>query len=196
MAGICDGAISKNFVKDCSYNPKAGLGNTVFLMNTEDIDKSATQQNTARTNITNLVLKDGNKIYKIEGAGKFPQGGTEIVKGDNGDSWKHKLTVRILYYGIEEREQVQQLVKNGRITAIIKKKDGGKQGELTYEVLGYESGLAVQSVNWNSAENNGVVSVEFATEEGEEEATDRKVLTLTDLAGTENFLSANLASNI
>ncbi len=193
MAG-CNEKLSKSFVRSCSYKPKAGLDSTVFVVNTEDIDKSATQTSNGGAKITNLVLKEDAKVYKFEGAGKFPQGKVALKKGDNGNGWTHSLSVRVLYYGVEEREELNKLIRDGRITAIVKKKDGGVNGELTYSVLGYESGMAIQSSEWSSADNDGVKPVDFATEEGEEEALDDRVLVHTDLSGTENFLTSNLAS--
>lgn len=192
---VCNGKISRNFVRECSYAPKSGLGNIGYLINTEDIDKSATQLSAGKMKITELVLKEGSKLYSIEAVNKFPQATSEVVKGDYVNGWKHGFNVPILYYGEDEREELQNMLNSGRITVITKHKDSGKAGELTYQVLGYESGLAVQAIKWSSAENSGVVQLELATEEGEEESTDRKILLKTDLATTEALLTANLAPN-
>lgn len=190
----CIGALSANFVRDCSYRPKANLDNTVYLANTSDIDKSTSQLSDSGLTVSSLVLNDGASVYSAEGAGKYPQGSIELVKGDNGNAWKHGLTLRILYYGEDQRAQVQEMVDNGRITAIIKKKDSGLAGELTYEVLGYESGMAVQTVTWNSNENDGVVEIALQTEEDELEGTDRKIFMDTDLATTTAWIAANVAA--
>lgn len=190
----CEGKLSKNFVRDCNYRPKANLNNTVYLMNTSDIDKAASQLSATGLLVSSLVLGAGANIYSAEGAGKYPQGNTEMVKADNGNGWKHGLTVRILYYGEDQREQIQEMVNNGRISAIIDKKDGGLAGELTYDILGYESGMAVQSATWNSNENDGVVEIVLQTEEDELEATDRKIFMDTDLATTKAWITTNLGA--
>ncbi len=189
----CGGQISKNFVRDCAYSPKAGLETTVYIMNTKDIDRSATQLNDAKTQITNLVLKEGAKLYKMEGGGKYPQGKVALKKGDFGNNWTHSLSVRLMYYGIEERAELNSLIKDGRITAIVERKDTGVNGELTFAVLGFESGMAIQSSEWSSADNSGTKPIEFATEEGEEEAMDDRIFMMTDLATTEKFIEDNLA---
>lgn len=188
----CENTLSKNFLRQCSYKPKAGLESTVYLANTKEIDKASSQLSTSGMSVSSVVMETGKKIFKAEGAGKFPKGNTELVRGDNGPGWKHGITVRVLYYGEEERAELQKLVDGGRVTAIAEKKDGGTAGELTFDTLGWESGMAVQSVAWNSSENDGVVEIVLGTEEGEEEATDRKVFMDTDLATTRTWLSTNL----
>jgi hypothetical protein len=195
---VCTSKLSKNFVRDCIYKPKAGLHEVAYLINLDDIDKASSQLGATGMNISSIVMKmqsDGTTprtIFKAEGAGKYPQGTSELVKGDNGSMWVHGLNARIVYYGVDQREELQAMVENGRFVAIVKKRDGGLADEIRYEVLGWESGMAVQAVNWNSNENNGVVSVELKTEEGEEEGTDRKVFMDTDIDTTETWLSDNL----
>jgi len=187
----CLGKISKSFLRDCNYRPKANLKTTCYLINTEDIDKATTQLSSNKMSITDFVLNAGKVVYPAEGAGKYPQANTEIVKGDNGNGWKHGHTLRIIYYGEDEREQLQEMLDDGRITTVIEKNDGGLAGELTFEVLGFESGMAVQSVTWNSNENDGVVEIVLGTEEDELEGTDRKVFMDTDLATTRTWLTTN-----
>lgn len=188
----CTGKIFKNILRECDYKPKQGLDSTMYIMNTSEIDRQATQLSASKLMITNLVLKSGGHLFQVDGEGKYPQGAVELVKGDNGNGWKHKLTMRISYYGEVERQQIQEMVKNGRITAIIKKVDTGKNGELTYEVLGFESGMTIQTVTWSSAENGGVVAIELATDEGEEEATDRKIFLSNTVAETEAYISKSV----
>lgn len=187
----CENKITKNIVRKCGYKPKAGLENVIHCVNTKEIDKALTQLSASKMSVTSLVLVDGAKIFRAEGAGKFPQGTTEMVKGDNGSSFKHGNTIRILYYGEEEREQLQNMIQDGRITTINEKKDKGESGELAFDILGFEGGMAVQSVAWNSNENDGVVVITLATEEGEEEATDRKIFMDTDLATTKTWIETN-----
>ncbi len=193
MSNDCTGRIFDNIRKDCFYRPKGGIKNKIYLINTDEIDREATQLSENRLKATALVLKENAKVFIWEGKGKFPQGSTEIVKDDFGISYKHKVTHQFEYYGETERSQIQQIASGGRVTAIIEKADGGLNGELTFEILGFESGMTVQSGTWSSAENRGIVSVEFATEEGEEEATDRKIFLVNDsISETEAFIKANL----
>ncbi len=194
MGNKCSGKISKNFVRDCSYSPKSGLHTTIYLVNTEEIDRQATQFNESKTQITNLVLKSGAKLYKMEGGGKYPQGKVTLKKGDFGNNWTHSLSVRLMYYGVEERAELNSLIRDGRVTAIVKRKDTGINGELTYAVLGFETGMAVQTSEWSSVDNNGTKPIDFATEEGEEEAMDDRILMMTDLATTEQFIEDNLSA--
>lgn len=187
----CDNKLSKNFARKCGHKPKSGLDNVVYFMNTSDIDKAVSQLNASKTTVTTLALIALAKMYKAEGAGKYPQGNTELVKSENIDGWKHGNTFRFTYYGEDEREQLQKMIDNGRITTLVKKKDTGLAGELSYDFLGWESGMEIASVVWASNENDGVVTVTLGTAEGEEEGTDRKIYLDTDLATTEAFILAN-----
>ena len=187
----CENKLAKNFLRQCGYKPKAGLENNIWIANTKEIDKAVSQLSASKMTISTLALVAGAKLYRAEGSGKYPQGNTELVKGDNGSAWKHGNTIRILYYGDEQREQLQNMIQDGRFSSIIEKRDSGTAGELTYDVLGYEGGMAVQTVVWNSNENDGVVEITLATEEGEEEATDRKIFMDTDLATTKTWIETN-----
>ncbi|MFV0377765.1 MAG: hypothetical protein ACK5JD_10755 [Mangrovibacterium sp.] len=194
----CENKLSKNFIRNCNYKPKAGLAGTVYCINTKEIDKALTQLSPSGMTVSALILAAGAKLYAAEGAGKYPQGTTSMAQGDNGPNWTHGATIRLLYYGDAEREQLKKMVDGGRITLIVEKKDIGLAGELTYDILGFESGMEVSTVEWSSAENEGVVTITLASVEGEGESTDRKIFLetgvdpQTDLEATKAFIETNL----
>lgn len=187
----CVNTLTDSFLRECAYKPKAGLEPDVWLVNLADIDKAVSQLATSGMLISTFALAAGKTLFKAEGAGNYPQGTVTLSQGDNGPNHIHGLTVRVLYYGEDERLQVKQMIDNGRFAAIVKKRDGGLSGELKYEVLGWESGMQVESMTWSSNENNGVRELVLATKEGEEESTDAKLFVDTDLATTESFLETN-----
>ncbi len=188
----CENKLANNFLRQCGYKPAAGLDPNVFLINTEDIDKASSQLSESGMLISTMVLADSAKAFKAEGAGKYPQGTTSMAQGDNGPDWTHGLTLRILYYGEDERAAIQDAADGGRLTAIVKKKDTGLSGELTYEVLGWKSGMEVSTIEWSSSENGGVATITLATVEGEEEVTDRKIFLDTDVDTTTSWIDTNL----
>jgi hypothetical protein len=175
----CENKLTASFLRTCSYKPKAGLENTVYLMNTSEIDKALTQLDSTVDGMAikaPIIFATGAGLHKAEGAGKYPQGSTSMAQGDNGANWTHTLMVRILYYSATQRALLQKIIDGGRITPVIEKRDKGPVGELAFDVLGWESGLEVQTVEWSSNENEGVVTVTLATADGEFESTDRRSL--------------------
>lgn len=170
----CEDKLAGNFVRQCGYKPKQGIKRK-WYGNHADIDQAATQKTNRGTKVTLLVLKTGAKIYPAEGNDKSHKGGHAIAVGDYGNGYIHTDNYNILYRGEEERERLQEIAEGAKLFSIIEKVDGGVNGELTYEILGLESGMKVTEDTWNSAENSGTANLTVATKEGEEEATGAKL---------------------
>jgi GTPase len=187
----CTLKLSKEFARKCSYRPKQGVDKTIYLVNTEDIDKATTVLNTTKTSVTTLTLGTGAKLFKSEGNDKSHAVSSELVVSDFGNGMKHQLKVNVLYYGDAERAALQEIIDGARITAIVKKVDTGESGELSYEVYGFESGMVISEMSRSSSENAGVISFTLASKEGEEESTDAKIFMDTDLATTEAWIESN-----
>ncbi len=141
--------------------------------------------------VTTLVLKESAKIYEVLGNDKTHQLQASGVVGDYGNGFTHTDTVNILYRGDTERERVQEIVDGARIFSIIEKVDGGEQGELAFEIAGFESGMLMSSFDYDSNANSGVATLAVATKEGEEEGTAPKIFQDTDYATTLAFLETN-----
>ena len=61
------------------------------------------------------------------------------------------------------------MASGGRYVIIIEKKWKGQNQADAFEILGYDSGLVIASVVWNTKESDGVIKFELASGEGEEE---------------------------
>lgn len=190
MAEECKSILAGNFQKICGYKPKSGIKKK-WYGNVDDIDKEATVLANKGNKITTLVLKAGAKIYKVGGNDKSHVLRASGVVGDYGNGFTHTDVVNILYRGLNERERIQEIVDGARIFSIIEKVDGGENGELTYEVAGFESGMLMSTFEYDSSANSGVATLEVATKEGEEEGTAPKVFLNTDVATTSAFLEVN-----
>jgi hypothetical protein len=190
MADTCNDKLSKGFVKKCAHKPKQGIKRKWYF-NIDDIDKTATQLANRGTKVTALVLNAGAKVYAAEGNNKTSKANHALVVGDHVNGYIHTDNFTVLYRGEEERERIQELVDGGKVGVIVEKVDTGAQGELSYEILGLESGMAITEDNWSSSENGGATLLTVATMEGEEEGTGAKLWIDTDLATTVAWIAAN-----
>ncbi len=191
MADDCVEKLAGNFVKACGFRPKAGILRKWYI-NYDDIDRVATQLANKGTKITLLVLKAGKKIYSAGGPDTVHKANHALSVLDFGNGHIHTDNFTILYDGESEMERVQELVEGARVVTIIERVNGGKNGETTYQILGYESGMKITEHTWNSDENSGSVLVTVATKEGEEESTGKKIfLVAAGVAATRTFIETN-----
>ena len=189
MAECTESELAEGFIRQCGYKPKQGLRRK-WYGNWNDVDRVATQTTNKGTKVTALVLKTDKKIYLAEGNDKSHQANTSIVIGDFGNGFIHTDRYTAMYRGEDNRIREQELVEGARVFTIVEKIDTGVAGELTYEILGLESGMVITELNWNSAENSGTASVVVATKEGEEESTGSKIFLMTDLAATTTWIES------
>ncbi|TXK78686.1 hypothetical protein [Mesonia sp. K4-1] len=186
----CINELGGNFNKICGYKPKSGIKNK-WYGNVDDIDKEATVMVSRRNGITTLVLKQDAKIYPAKGNDKTHVLKASGVVGDYGNGFTHTDTLNIMYRGLNERERIQEITDGARIFSIVEKVDGGENGELFFELAGFESGMLMSSFEYDSSANSGVATLEVATKEGEEESTPPKVFLDTDYATTKAWLETN-----
>ena len=192
----CDSKLAAGFVRQCGLRPKQGIRNKWYF-NWDDVDREASTVVNKGTKVTVLTLVAGAKIYKAEGNNRTSSASHALSVLDFGNGYIHTDNFTVLYKGEKERERIQELVDGGRVGTIVEKVDTGANGELTYEILGFESGMVITNDDWNSSENSGTTSIVVATQEGEEEATGAKLLLMpaateaTDLAETKAWIAAN-----
>jgi hypothetical protein len=177
MPDTCDGKLAGQFTKVCGHRPKQGVSRKWYI-NWDDIDRTATQIANKGTKVTALVLKTGKKIYRAEGNKKTSSVESALAVKDFGNGYIHTDRFTILYKGENERLRVQDLVEGSRVVTLIERVDKGINGELSFEIAGYESGMSITEDNFNSAADSGVTKISVATSEGEEEATALKLLAL------------------
>jgi hypothetical protein len=187
----CDDKLTGQFVKRCGYKPKQGLTRKWYF-NWDDIDREATQITNLGTKITQLILKQGAVLYKAEGVTKALKAKHALSVLDFGNGYVHTDNLVVVYAGEEERQRIQELVQGGRVGSIVQKLDTGLNGELTFEVFGYESGMTIIEDNYDSNANSGAISISVATQKGEEESTGKKLFLMDGgVTATEQWIAAN-----
>ena len=189
----CDAKLAGKFARQCGHRPKQGIRRKWYF-NWDDVDRVATQTANKGTKLTKLVLKAGTNIYPAEGNNKTSKASHALSVLDFGNGYIHTDNYTVLYRGENERERIQELVEGGRVCTITEKVDSGLNGELSFEVLGLESGMVITEDTWNSSENSGTTTLTVATQEGEEEATGAKLFLDTDYATTLSWITDNEAA--
>lgn len=167
--------LSGGFVKKCNYSPKAGVIRKWFF-NYEDLDRIASKLSHKNTCVDELVLSKDAKIYPVY-ATKKASSNHQLITSDGGNFYKHSDTLVIIHRDKYSREYVQELVNGGRICVIIERVDENSK----YELLGYHSGMAITSDDYNTHENNATSTIIVSTPESEEESTAIKLLNINEL---------------
>ena len=186
MSLNCEDKLAADILKDCDNKPKGGIEVNVVLINFDDIDKSAsTLDATNDLIITNLATGTGTSGFTLEGVKQSNGASYELVKKeDSFDKYTHTFSGVILNPSAANKKSLSNIASGGRYVAIIEKKWKGTDQADAFEVLGWDSGLVISTVVWNSKESDGVIKFDLASEEGyEEDEVTRNVLE-TDYATT------------
>lgn len=180
------GLLDDDFLFNCDDIALGGLENDVLLINYDDLDKTAITFNGTNNNImTNMQLKSGKTGYLLQGVKQVLSTSYELVKKEMSvDMFKHIFNGVILTASASNKDQAGKLAKGGRYVVIVHRKYKGVNNADAFEVLGYSSGLELESLNYNSKENSGVISFVLASVENEEEDDLPKTLLETDYATT------------
>jgi hypothetical protein len=191
MATVC-GLLDADFVLSCDDKAKGGLENDVILVNYSDVDYSTlTLDATNKTIVTNFQLKSGSTGYLLQGVKQVNSTAYELVKQEfSFDTFKHIFNGVILTPNSANKEQAEKLASGGRYVVIVNRKYKGASNADAFEIYGLGSGLDLETMTYNSKENNGVISFALASAEGEEETGVPKTYLDTDyptsLAAFEN----------
>lgn len=185
MAVVC-GLLDADFVLSCDDKAKGGLENDVILVNYSDVDYTAITYDAGNKNIvTNFQLKSGKIGFLLQGVKQVNSTAFELVKQEfSFDTFKHTFNGVILTPNAANKEQAEKLASGGRYVAIVNRKYKGASNADAFEIYGLESGLDLETMTYNSKENNGVISFTLASAEGEEETSIPKTLLETDYATT------------
>lgn len=158
------------FRKKCNYKSKIGIIRKWYL-NYNDIDRINSKLTHKLTYVKELVLKDDVKIYPIY-ATKKASSNHSLLPNDAANYYRHFDTLILLYRGPSERERIQELINDGRVCVIIERFDN------TFELLGYHSGMVINSDDYSTHDNEATTTINIATPDNEEEPTGIKLLNI------------------
>lgn len=196
MALNCEEKLAADIIKDCDNKPKGGIEVNVVLINFEDIDKGAsTLDGTNDLIITSLATKSGTTGYSLEGVKQVNGASFEFVpKEETFDKYKHVFSGVILTPSAANKKSIANVASGGRYVVVIEKRWKGADQEEAFEVLGWDSGLSITSMVWNTKEADGAIKFELASTDGYEEDEMTRNLLETDYDTTLTAFNAKFAS--
>lgn len=160
----------KDIELDCRYRPTKGLKHRVLVIPYKDIDRRYTTMNDDKSVITHFQLYPTKRGYLFELSNAFKVNGSQKLSG----GFVHELSIKIDKSDSANIATMNALTK-GTYVLVVETNDN------TFEVLGYEAGLVVNSVQRDYTGN--VIGLTFAT------PSDVKELRMIALWGEGDYLT-------
>lgn len=140
----------KGIALDCNYRPTKGLKHRLLVIPYKDIDRKLTKWNADKSSITDLQLKIDKKGYLFELSNAFKVNGSQKLSG----GFVHELSIKIDKADSDNIATMNTLTKGTYILVVETMNN-------TFEILGYEAGVVVNSVQRDYARN--VIGLTFTT---------------------------------
>ncbi|MBL4820125.1 MAG: hypothetical protein JKY98_03905 [Gammaproteobacteria bacterium] len=171
MPTNCEEKLTADILKDCDNKPVGGIEVNVVIINFEDVDKgSSTIDGANDLIITNLATNSGTQGHFLEGIKQVNGVSSELVKKEESyDMHKHVFAGVILTPSAANKKHAAELSSGNRYVVVVEKKFKGASQADAFEVLGWDSGLVISTMVYNSKESDGVIKFELASEDGFEE---------------------------
>ena len=160
----------KDIALDCKYRPTKGLKHRVLVIPYKDIDRRYTAMNEDKSVITHFQLYPTKRGYLFELSNAFKVNGSQKLSG----GFVHELSIKIDKTDSDNIATMNALTK-GTYVLVVETMIN------TFEILGYEAGVVVSSIQRDYASN--VVGLTFST------PNDVKELRMVALWGEGDYLS-------
>jgi hypothetical protein len=185
------GELTKDLIAaSCGQTAVAGLEDDVILINYNDIDKTAS---TVTNNvISSLLLKGSKKGFKFSTFGRsLDESGITFTKGTYRNTWAHDLYLRIFTKDEDAKKYVNEFGDGAKVVAIVRNNEIGKDGDVAYEVYGWDNGLELKESTSTVAMQDGVVyMLHIGSSDTAQEGSIPKSVFATDLETTEQMVNA------
>lgn len=142
---VCDYKLAQDIAGSCNNPQVAGLKNTGYLINYDDIDWDALAKANDNPNIVEtLLLLSGKRAYKVVVPGNTPFTGTQaaLATGTYRNKFTKTASIVVLDSGPDVSKNVIDQLANGRFVFIFENKYQGADKKNTFEIYGLEQGLA------------------------------------------------------
>jgi hypothetical protein len=196
MALNCEDKLSADIAKNCDVKPIGGIEVNVVLIPFDDIDKTnSTIDGTNDLLITNLATKTGTQGYFVEGIKQSQGASFELVKKeDSFDKFKHMFSGVVLTPSVANKKSLSEISSGSKYVAVVEKKWKGVLEVDAFEVLGWDAGLVISEMTWNTKESDGIIKFVVASEDGYEEPYMTRNVLETDYATTKTAFDAKFAT--
>ena len=145
MAETCDFALAQDISVNCEKPQQAGLRNTGWLVNYDDIDWATLAQT---DNVVSKLALASGRAYKVVVPGKTPFTGTQtaLTTGTYLNKFTKTAAIVVLNSGPDVSKNVIDQLANGRFVFIFENKYRGADDKNTFEIYGLEQGLTASEM--------------------------------------------------
>ena len=146
---LCDFKLAQDISSSCENPQVAGLKNTGYLINFDDIDWDNIAKDASAANIVKtLPLLTGKRAYKVVVPGNTPFTGTQaaMTTGTYRNKFTKTASIVVLNSGPDVARNVIDQLANGRFVFIFENKYQGADKKNTFEIYGLEQGLAASEL--------------------------------------------------
>ena len=146
---LCDFKLAQDIAGSCENPQVAGLKNTGYLINYDDIDWDQLAKNSTNPNIIEtLLLLSGKRAYKVVVPGNTPFTGTQtaMTAGTYRNKFTKTAALIVLNSGPDVSANIIDQLANGRFVFIFENKFQGADKKNTFEIYGLEQGLAATEI--------------------------------------------------
>lgn len=140
----------KDIALDCKYRPIKGLKHRVLVIPYKDIDRRYTAMSEDKSVITHFQLYPTKRGYLFELSNAFKVSGSQKFGG----GFTHELSIKIDKANSDNISTMNALTKCTYVLIVETMNN-------TFEILGYEAGVVVSSIQRDYASN--VVGLTFST---------------------------------
>lgn len=189
------GSISAGVSLDCNHKLVGGAYATIYLANKEDIDFDSITYNVSNGLIVeDIAMKAGKFFWPFEGKLSSTEPAWRSVKGKYDTTFEHEVKFRLFDITGATLKQVQQMAQGDLVAIVRNNFDGTTTGNTRYDILGLGGGLKCELAErvYNSADDNGAITVTLKTQEYARESGPAHRLFITDGATTETLLASLL----
>lgn len=146
----CDFLLSADLVAPCDGLSSAGMKNTGYIVNYDDVDWDNLTRDTQNPNIVKeFVLKTDKNAYKVYVPGKTPFTGTNkaLATGNYRNKFTKQVNIVVLSNGAAVCHDIIDQLANGRFVVILENDFQGATKDNTFEFYGLELGCAATEMS-------------------------------------------------
>lgn len=146
----CDFLLQADLVAPCDGLSSAGMKNTGFIVNYDDVDWDNLTRDSQNPNIIkNFLLKSGKNAYKVYVPGKTPYTGTNkaLATGNYRNKFTKQVKLVVLSNGAGVCHDIIDQLANGRFVVILENDFQGATKDNTFEFYGLELGCAATEMS-------------------------------------------------
>jgi hypothetical protein len=182
----CEGLLTTDILFDCTNAMVGGMEVDVLIFNHGELDKSAiTFDAVDKNKITNFQLKSAKTGILLKGVKQINSASWELVKKATGpDKFKHIFKGVLLNYSATQKAALMAMAQGGKYAVMIELKWKNALNVDAFQLIGYDSGLELQTATWGTSENDGTIQIELASTENYEENRPTITVLETDYATT------------